>query len=132
MNGNTALEKIECFVADLLCFLVRSFVAIIFAMIRWLLRCFSMKEQKKEEERKLGGDDKRDYLRKSRTYCENISYSNPYNNHDHDKQPHFSRESAELEVARMKRMQLPGHERLNVYYNEELGAWFVGRSKFKW
>ena len=55
-------------------------------------------------------------------------YSNPRNNHDDRKYPHTSRESVEMEVRRMKRHGYEGSDRLNVYYNESMHAWFVGRS----
>ena len=56
------------------------------------------------------------------------SYSNPYNNHDHQKCPHATREDAEAEVRRMKRLNYEGNGRLNVYYNRDLRNWYVGRS----
>lgn len=56
--------------------------------------------------------------------------SNPRNNHDHQKKRHATREDAELEVFRMKLLGVEGCERLNVYKNEQLDSWFVGRSKW--
>jgi hypothetical protein len=59
-----------------------------------------------------------------------ISYSNPRNNHDDTKVKHESRQAAEREIRRMQTVGLPGSERLNAYYNEDRGGWFVGRSKW--
>lgn len=59
-----------------------------------------------------------------------ISYSNPNNNHDHNKVKYETKKDAELEVARMQRLGLSDSDRLNVYYNRELQGFFVGRSKF--
>lgn len=58
----------------------------------------------------------------------NTSFTNPYNNHDHEKHPHATREDAEAEVLRMKRLGYEGSARLQIYYNRQLRAWFVGRS----
>ena len=63
-------------------------------------------------------------------YSGHYNTSNPYNNHDHLKKRHLTRESAEQEKRRMQSLGLSGSERLNVYKNEELGGWFVGRSKW--
>ena len=58
-----------------------------------------------------------------------IRYSNPQNNHDHTKYRHATQEDAEKEVARMQQSGYDGSERLQVYYNKELGSWFTGKSK---
>ena len=61
---------------------------------------------------------------------EDYNVSNPHNNHDHRKRPHSTREAAEREVQRMQLLGVEECERLNVYKNEQLGCWFVGRSKW--
>ena len=59
-----------------------------------------------------------------------ISYSNPHNNHDHNKRMHATRCEAESMVDRMRRSGVPDSERLNVYYNKQRNGWFVGRSSW--
>jgi hypothetical protein len=55
----------------------------------------------------------------------------PRNNHDHLKFKHHSRESAEAEINRMQRSHYyKDTGRLRPYYNSELGAWYVGNSKY--
>ena len=49
------------------------------------------------------------------------------NNHDHLKVKHGTQRDAQAEVDRMRRRGYEDSERLNVYYNDELGGWFVGR-----
>jgi hypothetical protein len=49
------------------------------------------------------------------------------NNHDHLKYKHGTRQGAQAEVDRMRGLGYEDSERLNVYYNDELGGWFVGR-----
>ena len=55
-------------------------------------------------------------------------YSNPNNNHDDQKQPHASRNEAEIEAARMQ-CNNP-HDNFNAYFNKERSSWYVGRSRF--
>ena len=59
-----------------------------------------------------------------------VPRSNPYNNHDDQKHPHDSYDSANNEKNRMIRKDYPGSEKLTVYYNDELGKYFVGRKKW--
>ena len=65
----------------------------------------------------------------ARTRHTNYRYSNPNNNHDHEKQPHASCEEAEFEAARMQRHN-PG-DTFNAYFNKERDSWYVGRSKYQ-
>ena len=58
-----------------------------------------------------------------------MNYSNPNNNHDHQKQSHASCEEAEFEAARMQRHN-PG-DTFNAYFNKERDSWYVGRSKYE-
>ncbi|KAJ1479805.1 hypothetical protein T484DRAFT_1958041 [Baffinella frigidus] len=58
------------------------------------------------------------------------SYSNPNNNHDDRKHRHNSQGAAEAEVRRMQRHGYEGSERLQTYYNQERGGWYIGRSSY--
>ena len=49
-------------------------------------------------------------------------------NHDYRKVPHRTKSIALAELNRMKNKNYPGSERMNVYYNPERKAWFVGKS----
>ena len=68
------------------------------------------------------------YLKNDDDEETNISFSNPHNNHDHNKVAYSSRQSAQREVSRMQSTGLDRNGRLNEYYNRERKAWFVGRS----
>eukprot|EP00978_Attheya_sp_CCMP212_P040721 scaffold225471_cov48-Attheya_sp.AAC.1 len=59
-----------------------------------------------------------------------IPRSNLGNNHDNLKYPHPTRESANREVLRMQTQGYEGSARLNVYYNSDREAWFVGKSSW--
>ena len=59
-------------------------------------------------------------------------YTNQSNNHDNIKFKHSTQASAEAEVRRMQGARYDGSERLNVYYNRDLGGWFVGRGWKRW
>ena len=52
-------------------------------------------------------------------------------NHDYMKVPHRTKSIATAELNRMKNKSYPGSERMNVYYNPERKAWFVGKSSLK-
>ena len=52
-----------------------------------------------------------------------------YNNHDDKKIPYGIREDAEERMERMINARCDGWKRLNVYYNDDYEAWFVGRSR---
>ena len=52
-------------------------------------------------------------------------------NHDYRKVPHRTKSIATAELKRMKSKNYPGSERMNVYYNPERKAWFVGKSSLK-
>ena len=58
------------------------------------------------------------------------SFSHPNNNHDHVKHPHASRGDATAEVCRMQQCGYDDSARLNVYYNRQLKAWYVGRGAY--
>lgn len=93
------------------------------------------KEQEREERRRHQDNQyyQASYSARRRsepTHKTAISYSNPHNNHDHQKRKHETRASAEREVDRMRWKGLPDSERMNVYYNDELDGWFVGRSRW--
>ena len=49
------------------------------------------------------------------------------NNHNHCKFKHGTQWGAQAEVDRMRSLGYEDSERLNVYYNENLKGWFVGR-----
>ena len=69
--------------------------------------------------------------RSSRSYHDNTlphfppRYSNT-NNHDHTKRRYSTRSGAEAVVNRMQRNGCDPNSTLNVYYNDELDAYFVG------
>lgn len=102
--------------------------AIIIGIGYLCLLCLPQKAEKEKcAEWNMSGsyhnDDSSYYHQKLRGY--------PRNNHDDQKYKHTTRESAEREKDRMQRQGVPGSQRLNVYYNQELDGWFVGRSSWK-
>jgi hypothetical protein len=50
------------------------------------------------------------------------------NNHDHQKIRYYSRDAAEIVKKRMQDQKCYSWESLNVYYNDDLDAWFIGKS----
>jgi hypothetical protein len=78
-----------------------------------------------------GGGDDQDEARRQKEYNADLNTSNLHNNHDHLKHMHPTQDSAEYEVRRMR--ESPHlyfeSERLNVYYNQKRGGWFVGKKR---
>ena len=99
-----------------------------FGVSLWFFRPRERQEQNSQYEptinsRRVGSDYG------SGTRRGKIRHINPQNNHDRIKHRHATREDAEQEVERMKRLNYKGSERLQVHYNKELGCWFTGKSK---
>ena len=92
----------------------------------WLVKECT-KEQQPEQRRGVGGyiPDGGHGERHAST-----SFSHPNNNHDHVKHPHASRGDATAEVRRMQQCGYDDSARLNVYYNRQLEAWYVGRGAY--
>lgn len=64
---------------------------------------------------------------KARTqYHQREEYHFRHNNHDDQKRSYYSREDAEVVRRRMQDQECDSWERLNVYYNDERDAWFIG------
>jgi predicted membrane-bound dolichyl-phosphate-mannose-protein mannosyltransferase len=74
-----------------------------------------------------------DHLKfRSYTYYPSTTRSCSNNNHDHLKFRHATQASALAEIRRMQRSggRYTDTDRLNAYYNEDMGSWFVGRSGY--
>ena len=68
---------------------------------------------------------------RSRRQYDEVRFSNHRNNHDHDKRRYATRSEAESVIRSMQADPFcGGSDRLRSYYNEDLGAWFVGNSKY--
>jgi hypothetical protein len=69
---------------------------------------------------------------RSYTYYPSTTRSSSSNNHDHLKFRHATEASALAEIRRMQRSggRYTDTDRLNAYYNEDMGSWFVGRSGY--
>jgi hypothetical protein len=56
-----------------------------------------------------------------------LEYRIRHSNHDHQKWSYHTREGAEIAGKRMHDQRCESWERLNVYYNDELDDWFIGK-----
>lgn len=94
------------------------------------------KQRERERERSYQRQQEqreREYrYREARTHraFHSTAYSNPRNNHDNQKRMHATESEAHDVIDRMQMQGVPDSERLNAYYNSELGGWFVGRSSW--